>query len=242
MTNFDGILARMQQKKGQTQVPRVSEAALPLDAIKQRDQDTRPLNSGHVESLAESIAILGLIEPLVTDNQGRLLAGGHRLAAIALLKEQQPQAFTERFSNAQIPVRMLPFDAEEDADLALQVEVAENEKRRDYTAAEVKAVADRLRAAGYSDVKGRPRKGDKPLMPALQVIIGKSLRTVQRYLNEDEEPQPKSMTGVVLLQQMLIKMQKWQRTCEPTTEAEQDLAKLLPKVEKAIARVLEKKE
>ena len=242
MTNFDGILARMQQKKGQSQAPKVAEATLSLDAIKQRDQDTRPLNTSHVESLAESIAVLGLIEPLVTDSQGRLLAGGHRLAAIALLKEQQPQAFVERFPSAQIPVRMLPFDAEVDPDLALQVEVAENEKRRDYTSTEVKAVADRLRAAGYSDVKGRPRKGDKPLMPALQVIIGKSLRTVQRYLSEDEEPQPKSMTGVVLLQQILTKMQKWQQTYEPTTEAEQELAKLLPKVEKAIARVLETKE
>ncbi|HEY9625820.1 MAG TPA: ParB/RepB/Spo0J family partition protein [Coleofasciculaceae cyanobacterium] len=239
MTNFDGILARMQQKKSQSQAPKVAEATLSLDAIKQRDQDTRPLNPGHVESLAESIAVLGLIEPLVTDSQGRLLAGGHRLAAIALLKEKDPDAFMERFLNAQIPVRMLPFDAEEDPDLALQVEVAENEKRRDYTPAEVKAVADRLRAAGYSDLKGRPRKGDKPMMPALQLIIGKSLRTVQRYLSEDEEQESKSMTDVVLLQQILTKLQKWQRIHKPTTEAEQALAKLFPKVEKAISHVLE---
>jgi len=85
MTNFDGILARMQQKKGQSQAPKVAEGVLLLDAIKPRSQDTRPLNEAHVESLAESIAVLGLIEPLVTDQSGRLLAGGHRLAAIALL-------------------------------------------------------------------------------------------------------------------------------------------------------------
>lgn len=239
MTNFDGILAKMQQRKGQSQPPKIAEAALPLDAIKQREQDTRPLNPTHVASLAESIAVLGLIEPLVTDNQGRLLAGGHRRAAIALLKEQQPQTFTAKFPGAQVPVRMLPFDAEEDPDLALQVEVAENEKRRDYTAAEVRAVADRLRAAGYTDVKGRPRKGDKPLMPALQVTIGKSLRTVQRYLNEDEEQHSKSMTDDALLQQIRTKMQKWQQIYERDDEAKQALAKLLPRVEKAIARVLE---
>ncbi|HIK06727.1 MAG TPA: hypothetical protein IGS40_18880 [Trichormus sp. M33_DOE_039] len=57
---------------------------------------------------------------------------------------------------------MLPFDAESDPDLALQVEIAENEKRRDYTPNEVKAIADRLRTAGFIHVKGRPKKGQKP--------------------------------------------------------------------------------
>ena len=64
-----------------------NNAVMPLDAIKPRDADTRPLNPAHVEALAESIVALGLIEPLAVDKQGRLLAGGHRLAAIVQLKE-----------------------------------------------------------------------------------------------------------------------------------------------------------
>ena len=47
---------------------------------------TCPLNLAHVEALAESIAALGLIEPLVVDKQGRLLTGGHQLAAIVQLR------------------------------------------------------------------------------------------------------------------------------------------------------------
>ena len=47
--------------------------------------DTRPLSAKHVLDLAESIAVLGLLEPLVIDTEGHLLAGGHRLAALHLL-------------------------------------------------------------------------------------------------------------------------------------------------------------
>jgi ParB family transcriptional regulator, chromosome partitioning protein len=146
-----------------------------------------------VEDLMISIATLGLLEPLVVDSRGRLLAGGHRKAAIYLLKEQMPEEYSEHFSNELVPVRVLDFDANKNADLALQVEIAENEMRRDYTSAEVRVLAERLKAAGYVDTKGRPALGEKALRPALKVIIGKSIRTVQRYLNED-----KSMTDVVL--------------------------------------------
>jgi ParB family transcriptional regulator, chromosome partitioning protein len=48
-------------------------------------------------------------------------------------------------------------------------------------------LAERLKASGYVDTVGRPAVGTKALSPALKVIIGKSLRTVQRYLNEDNE-------------------------------------------------------
>ena len=76
---------------------RAQRYLLSLDKILDRPLDTRELKSEHVQSLAESIATLGLIEPLVTDNQGRLLAGGHRKAAIAWLKENDPKRFDEQF-------------------------------------------------------------------------------------------------------------------------------------------------
>ncbi len=57
-----------------------------------RDGDSRPLNAEHVVTLAESIAALGILEPVVVDQDGHLLAGGHRLAALHLLAQSQPMA------------------------------------------------------------------------------------------------------------------------------------------------------
>ncbi|MBW4566134.1 MAG: ParB N-terminal domain-containing protein [Mojavia pulchra JT2-VF2] len=238
MTNFDKILEVAQKRQGQSQPLKLQDSTVLLEQIKDREQDTRPLNSKHVESLAESIAVLGLIEPLVIDNKFRLLAGGHRLAAIRLLKEQQADKYLHQFPDNRIPIRMLPFDVEEDPDLALQVEIAENEQRRDYTPNEVKAIAERLRTAGFIDVKGRPKKGQKPLMPALGVVVGKNLRTVQRYFETNQNTnQEKSTTDVVLLKQALTKLKQWQQI-EPKTPQEKALAKRLPELMSLIEEVL----
>jgi hypothetical protein len=47
--------------------------------------DSRPINARHVVEIARSIAVLGLLEPLVIDTRGQLLAGAHRLVALQLL-------------------------------------------------------------------------------------------------------------------------------------------------------------
>ncbi len=51
------------------------------------------------------------------------------------------------------------FDADEDPEWALAIEVTENEKRRDYLLTEVKNLAERLKAAGYWEGRGKPKKG-----------------------------------------------------------------------------------
>lgn len=158
-----------------------------LDQIKLRSEDTRELNQDHVFALSESIEVLGLIEPLVVDTRNRLLAGGHRLSAIHFLRDNKQERYNEQFPGSKIPVRVMPFDADQDPEKALQCEVAENEHRRDYTATEVKNLAERLKKAGYSHGKGRPRKGKKALLPALEVIIGKHTRTIQRYLSDHQK-------------------------------------------------------
>lgn len=242
MTNLDKIIAAAKLKQGQPALIRSQDSTLLLAQIEPRQQDTRPLNPRHVEALAESIAVLGLIEPLVTDKNGRLLAGSHRLAAIALLKESQEEQYQIQFPGDRIPVRTLAFNAEEEPELALQIEVAENEQRRDYTPTEVKAIAARLRSADYVDVKGRPKKGQKALMPALAVVVGKHLRTVQRYLNEsDEKREPKeSTTPVVLLKQALSKLTQWQQA-KPQSSGEQELAERLPEFIRLLEKVLKEK-
>lgn len=220
----------------------VTETMLPVEEIQERYLgDTREPDPGHVADLAESIAALGLIEPLVVDSKHRLLAGGHRLAAIMLLQESQPQAYAQRFPDGQVPVQVMGFDSAIDPNLALAIETAENEKRRDYTTAEIKAIADKLRQAGYEDLRGRPRRGQKPLMPALSVVVGKSLRTVQRHLyghldKDNQSPKDAVLAKRRLLQQSLNRLRRWQSM--ELDEDEQKLARQVTKLTAALEKFL----
>ena len=224
---------------------RQKRVAVRLGQIKQRQQDTRGLKQTHVLSLVESIGVLGLLEPLVLDIRYRLLAGGHRLAAIEHLRSNSPEKFETIFPSGLIPVRIMPFDADLEQELALQCEVAENEHRRDYTPNEVKQLAERLRSAGYSHGKGRPRKGSKPLLPALEVIIGKHSRTIQRYLS-DKDDKPKNTTNVAfsselkILQRSKHNLESWYHSCSPVESGsnlailQQELPRFLSLIEQAI--------
>lgn len=197
MSKFQGIFSRVGDLEAERSLPaqpNLNSASFSLDFIQPREHNTRPLKLEHVQALAESIAAISLLEPLVVDAKGRLLAGGHRLAAIHLLKESNPTAYTKHFPNDAVPVRVMDFDAEQHPDRALECEIAENEHRRDYTPAEVRTLANRLKEAGYIDRRGRPAEGEKALRPALQVIVGKSWRQVVRYLK------PENMTDVIINQ------------------------------------------
>lgn len=216
-----------------------------LDQVKNRSEDTRELNEVHVASLVESISVLGLLEPLVIDIKNRLLAGGHRLAALHVLREEDVETFLKLFPEEQVPVRVMPFDAFEEPELALQCEVAENEHRRDYTPNEVKVLAERLKRSGYSHGKGRPSKGKKPLLPALEVIIGKHTRTIQRYLSEGN-PALENTTNVVFskdiknLTKVYRALQSWQSNQSdilPTSKRAL-LAKRLPGFLKLVDQVI----
>ena len=174
------------------------EATLTLTKILDRPGgDTRPINLAHVDELTESIKVMGLIQPLAVDRHGHLLAGGHRRAALLQLQQDDPDTFERLFPNG-VPVHAIDVDAVNDQDQAIAIEAAENEKRRDYTPAEVRELADRLVKAGYSYASkgGRSRKGKKALKPALSLIVGKSEKTIQRYLNPDKKPGQKTRTSV----------------------------------------------
>jgi ParB family chromosome partitioning protein len=170
---------------------------LKLAEIQRRPEDTRPISETHVTDLMDSIALLGLIEPIAVDQNGRLLAGAHRLVALSYLSEQKPEDFLRHFEQG-IPVRQYDFDAESEPDRALQIEIAENEHRRDYTPAEIRAAAQRLLDADYVLQRGRPTANARPLIPALEAIFGKSRRTIARYLAEVESPQPSLEEGFTI--------------------------------------------
>lgn len=215
-----GLRSAIAASKSNAPKPKGTRSTMPLSAILDRPHgDTRPLNPAHISELAESIAAVGLIQPIAVDSQGHLLAGGHRRAALELLEQEQPARYAELFSQG-VPVRVFEFDAAEDADQAIAIEAAENEKRRDYTPAEVRELADRLVQAGYSNSSGRPKKEQKALVPALMTIVGKSRRTVQRYLEPGEKSAPDDT------------LSKWPKRAAQIEKWAED-----PEV-KAIARVL----
>jgi len=153
--------------------------------------DTRQPTPEDVDALADSVNALGLLEPLVVDSFGRLLAGKTRLLALRRLKLKDPDRW-ER-----VPVRKMPFDADEDRARALAVEVAENEQRRDYTNKEIKALAARLQAAGFRATAGRPRKGEKALLPALGAVVGKSKRALLYAL--EDKPKAETVQSCTIL-------------------------------------------
>lgn len=198
---------------------------MPLEKILARPGgDTRPVQPHHVLSLAESISAVGLIEPVVVDAAGRLLAGGHRIEALRLLAEPDDAARVARWCKLaaiepkdcdsdsreritalepgtahpeRVPVRVFErLDAAKDPDAALAIEASENLQRRSYTPDELRGLAARLRAAGFTDRPGRPRTGERALRPALAVIAGLSLRTIHRAMGELEPT--KTMTGVMV--------------------------------------------
>lgn len=244
MADLSKIIRAVQAQRGdEAESIEVRDSTLPLNAIRDRfSGDTRPLNSTHVDKLMESIATLGLIEPIVVDTQNRLLAGGHRRAAILKLRDEKSDVFEQLFPTGKVPIRVMPFDSEESPDLALAVETTENDQRKNYTKAEVLAIAEKLRRAGYRDASGRPKKGEKRLKPALMVIFGTSLRTVERYLSEDEKTPPvggvsDEVSSADIYKKALRKLKQCQ-ALNSTTSKERDLAKKLPEVIQLLEEIL----
>jgi len=174
---------------------------LALAQLSDRVANTRELNMAHVEALVESISAVGLITPLTVDEEGVLLAGAHRLEALRGLQERDPERFEELFAEGAVPARVMPFSSSDDSLAALRVEIEENEKRLDYTAAEVCAVADQLLSEGYVHSRGRPKEGERPLIPALELIFGKSRATIKRYLASREAPPAPELSPIALREQ-----------------------------------------
>lgn len=235
----DVIHEKDQAVAAKAEQERIQKAKLPLKQIKSRKTDTRPLDASHVSNLAESIAALGLIEPLVVDSKGILLAGGHRLAALQLLQEANADLFEQQFPDGQIQVHMLNFEASREPERALQVELAENEKRVNYTREQIERLAERLRSLNYRDVRGRPKEGEKALGPALAVAIGVSTRYVRKILSEQRvvEASDENRNSVPIFQQRLRLLKKLEVALEeleilpesePVTRAERALNKAIP--------------
>lgn len=218
----------------------VSSTNLQLDAIIDRDEDLRPLNEQHVRGLAGSIALVGLISPPAVDLNGQLIAGGHRRAALKLLRDvsgnlglaqetwskellgkgkgglmklepEDIQTIIETWKregfDRGIPVRKLNFVVKDDADRALAAEIIENTQREAYTRDEVLGAYEKLKKAGYKTGAGRPKKGEKALMPALGLLFGRHVRTLRHVINdgtpEEKATVPKTLAALKAVKRAL---------------------------------------
>ena len=102
--------------------------------------------------------------------------------------ERYRTAFARRFSDG---VLVNVFDTSTHGDPAavrLEVEAIENEKRLDFTKGELATIVERLKLAGYRDIGGKPKAGQRVLSKELGRIIGKSRRSVFRMLSELRDP------------------------------------------------------
>jgi ParB-like chromosome segregation protein Spo0J len=144
----------------------------------------------------ESIQVLGLITPLTVDRHYRLLAGGHRKAALEKLAKEQPERFKELFGEG-VPVNIMDIDGEKESVRALQIEVEENTQRKNYTRSEIKEAARKLEKAGYEKLKGRPAEGQKSINRELSSVFGLSRRQITRIMNESKETQKSETRGAL---------------------------------------------
>ena len=191
-----------------------------LKSIKPRvNPSTRALQIEHVMELAETIGLVGLISPITVDRHGHLIAGAHRLAALRLLAqpvqsrlaelqaiyreyslERSPkveQKLTPRLEQLplrieKVPVNVRPIDSRLKTREALAIEIAENDKRKQYNKEDIKVIIQRLEDAGFSIYlgKGRPSEGSSSGRPHLMKILGvRSRATIRKLLASVENGQ-----------------------------------------------------
>ena len=209
-------------------IERVSRDELDLDPtlVRWRARPTRRIQLGHALDLAESIAVHGLAQPIAIDKNRVLLAGGHRLFAVMVLRtaplaraallethaEQLADLPATQLSEARerlaglphqpdclVRVNRMDLDSATHPELALEIEIVENEKRRDYVRAEVRALATTLKTAGYSFKPGKRPSVGKAVsgQRMLELVTGKSKMTIWRLLHPERrsaQPSPQERT------------------------------------------------
>lgn len=220
---------------------RQRRTTLALDRIADRPLgDTRPLNSKHIEELVSSIAVLGLITPLTVDRKYCLLAGAHRRAALQRIFQEQPDRFQDLFPDG-VPVRVMDVDSSIDAVDALQIEVEENTQRRNYTAAEIREAARKLENAGYEQLRGRPKAGQKSLHREIQKVFRLSDRRIRKILNATTEKGgtdsafPEDLLGAVRYLNRLSEQIGIPASTEELQHVQHDIARLVGSLKRAIA-------
>lgn len=82
------------------------------------------------------------------------------------------------------PIQRRSYDSETEKRKALLDEISENERRRDYTPAEVAEYVRRLEKEGFTTKVGRPKKGEESAVAALAGALRLTRRRVNQLLAE----------------------------------------------------------
>ena len=106
------------------------------------------------------------------------------------------------FNFDRVGVNIYELSSAELPDKAIAIEIAENMIREDYSPREVFELYELLLIKGFTDPLGRPKKGERAVKPAIAAIIGKSVRTVRRKLeqarSEAEKSEPEKLRDKAL--------------------------------------------
>lgn len=100
-----------------------------IDQIKVSESERVRIDPGDLASLTESISAMGLLNPILVDESGRLVAGFRRLGACRRLGWEEAE------------VTVLPFRGDELK--MLEAEAAENLFRKDFTPEEIARIEER---------------------------------------------------------------------------------------------------
>jgi ParB family chromosome partitioning protein len=97
-----------------------------------------------------------------------------------------------------IKVQVLDVSFATEPTRARLAEIAENEQRHNFTADDVKTAREVLLQAGFTEVRARPRKGEVPLMSALERMFSASRKTILKMLAAPAgKPPPKKRPPAV---------------------------------------------
>lgn len=162
----------------------------------------RVTNLDHVKELAESIKEFGLIQPIVVSTDGRLIAGGHRLAAFELLAEEDelyshiPCIHFETYLIAEGKIA----EGEVISDLKLKVlELEENVKRLDMSWTEQTIALAKYHKIALREAVDEGKKWTQEMTGRLVGISQAQVSivlTVARELLRDEESELWNQTSL----------------------------------------------
>lgn len=102
---------------------------------------------------------------------------------IERVEELDPAQFEKKYPDFRVPCKIAAFSSKQSEQVLLG-EGVENEKRHDFTPSEILGYYNRLKEQGFIHESRRPREGEKPIMPALSLATGKSIRRLQQLLNQ----------------------------------------------------------
>jgi ParB family chromosome partitioning protein len=131
--------------------------SVPVTSIKVGERHRKDL--GDVRALADSIAAVGLLQPLVVTPCLTLVAGARRLEAVRMLGREE------------VPVYVV--DGLDDARLALRAERDENTCRKDLTLSEAVALGKALEELEKPKAKARQATSTGGADPKLRPACGK---------------------------------------------------------------------